>query len=96
MRSARSSSECCLAVRQRFIALGYDNPAAASASQDNRIITVILLTLFTVVDGYRPARSVARTPTVAMFPTSTTRGSCPSTTKSAYLPTSMDPMMSPQ
>lgn len=38
---------------QQFIALGYVNPAAASASQDYTIINVILLPLFTVVDGYR-------------------------------------------
>lgn len=38
---------------QQFIVLGYDNPAAASASQDYTIINVILLPLFTVVDGYR-------------------------------------------
>jgi hypothetical protein len=38
---------------QQFIALGYVNPAAASASQDYTIINVVLLPLFTVVDGYR-------------------------------------------
>jgi hypothetical protein len=38
---------------QQFIALGYANPAAASASQDYTIINVILLPLFTVVDGHR-------------------------------------------
>lgn len=38
---------------QQFIALGYANPAAASASQDYTIINVILLPLFTVWDGYR-------------------------------------------
>jgi hypothetical protein len=38
---------------QQFIALGYANPAAASASQDYTIINVILLPLFTIVDGYR-------------------------------------------
>ena len=38
---------------QQFIALGYVNPAAASASQDYTIINVILLPLFTIVDGYR-------------------------------------------
>jgi hypothetical protein len=38
---------------QQFIVLGYDNPAAASASQDYTIINVILLPLFTIVDGYR-------------------------------------------
>lgn len=38
---------------QQFIALGYANPAAASASQDYTVINVILLPLFTVVDGHR-------------------------------------------
>jgi len=38
---------------QQFIALGYANPAAASASQDYTIINVVLLPLFTIVDGYR-------------------------------------------
>ncbi|WP_319456367.1 MULTISPECIES: DUF2834 domain-containing protein [unclassified Mycobacterium] len=38
---------------QEFIALGYANPAAASASQDYTIINVILLPLFTIVDGHR-------------------------------------------
>ena len=38
---------------QQFIVLGYANPAAASASQDYTIINVILLPLFTIVDGYR-------------------------------------------
>jgi hypothetical protein len=38
---------------QEFIVLGYENPAAASASQDYTIINVILLPLFTIVDGYR-------------------------------------------
>lgn len=38
---------------QQFIMLGYANPAAASASQDYTIINVILLPMFTIVDGYR-------------------------------------------
>jgi hypothetical protein len=38
---------------QQFIALGYVNPAAASASQDYTIINVVLLPLFTIVDGRR-------------------------------------------
>jgi hypothetical protein len=38
---------------QQFIKLGYANPAAASASQDYTIINVILLPLFTIVDGRR-------------------------------------------
>ena len=38
---------------QQFIQLGYANPAAASASQDYTIGNVILLPLFTIVDGYR-------------------------------------------
>jgi hypothetical protein len=38
---------------QQFISLGYANPAAASASQDYTIGNVILLPLFTIVDGYR-------------------------------------------
>lgn len=38
---------------QQFIQLGYVNPAAASASQDYTIINVILLPLFTIVDGRR-------------------------------------------
>jgi hypothetical protein len=38
---------------QQFIQLGYANPAAASASQDYTIINVILLPLFTIIDGRR-------------------------------------------
>lgn len=38
---------------QQFIALGYANPAAGSASQDYTIINVILLPLFTIIDGRR-------------------------------------------
>jgi hypothetical protein len=38
---------------QQFIQLGYANPAAASASQDYTIVNVILLPLFTIVDGRR-------------------------------------------
>lgn len=38
---------------QEFIKLGYTNPAASSASQDYTIINVILLPLFTIVDGHR-------------------------------------------
>ncbi|MCV7421920.1 DUF2834 domain-containing protein [Mycobacterium yunnanensis] len=38
---------------QQFIALGYVNPAAASASQDYTIVNVVLLPLFTIVDGRR-------------------------------------------
>jgi hypothetical protein len=38
---------------QQFNVLGYTNPAAASASQDYTTINVILLPLFTIVDGYR-------------------------------------------
>ena len=38
---------------QEFIKLGYTNPAASSASQDYTIINVVLLPLFTIVDGYR-------------------------------------------
>lgn len=38
---------------QQFIVLGYDNPAAASASQDYTIINVVLLPLFTIIDGHR-------------------------------------------
>jgi hypothetical protein len=38
---------------QQFIVLGYANPAAASASQDYTIINVILLPLFTIIDGHR-------------------------------------------
>jgi hypothetical protein len=37
----------------QFIALGYENPAAASASQDYTIGNVILLPMFTIIDGYR-------------------------------------------
>lgn len=37
----------------QYIQLMYTNPAAGSASQDYTIINVILLPLFTVVDGYR-------------------------------------------
>lgn len=38
---------------QQFIQLGYVNSAAASQVQDYTIINVILLPLFTIVDGYR-------------------------------------------
>jgi hypothetical protein len=38
---------------QQFIALGYVNPSAASQVQDYTIINVILLPLFTIVDGRR-------------------------------------------
>lgn len=38
---------------QQFIVLGYVNPSAASQVQDYTIINVILLPLFTIVDGYR-------------------------------------------
>jgi hypothetical protein len=38
---------------QQFIQLGYVNPSAASQVQDYTIINVILLPLFTIVDGYR-------------------------------------------
>jgi hypothetical protein len=38
---------------QQFIQLGYTNPAAANASQDYTIINVLLLPLFTIVDGRR-------------------------------------------
>ncbi|MDV3130339.1 DUF2834 domain-containing protein [Mycobacterium sp. 21AC1] len=37
----------------QFIALGYDNPAASSASADYTIANVILLPLFTIADGLR-------------------------------------------
>ena len=36
-----------------FIRLGYANPAAASASEDYTIASVIILPLFTIVDGRR-------------------------------------------
>jgi hypothetical protein len=36
-----------------FIKLGYDNPAASNASQDYTIMSVILLPLFTIIDGHR-------------------------------------------
>ena len=36
-----------------FISLGYTNPAASNASQDYTLINVVLLPLFTIVDGYR-------------------------------------------
>ena len=38
---------------QQFIQLGYVNPAAASVSQDYTIINLILLPLFTIIDGRR-------------------------------------------
>jgi hypothetical protein len=38
---------------QEFIQLGYVNPAAASVSQDYTIINLVLLPLFTIVDGRR-------------------------------------------
>jgi hypothetical protein len=36
-----------------FIALGYANPASSSQVLDYTVINVILLPLFTIVDGYR-------------------------------------------
>ena len=38
---------------KEFIQLGYANPAAASASQDYTIMSLILLPLFVIVDGHR-------------------------------------------
>lgn len=38
---------------QEFIVLGYANSAASSASQDYTIISVILIPLLAIVDGYR-------------------------------------------
>jgi Terpene cyclase DEP1 len=38
---------------QQFIQLGYVNPSAASQVQDYTIINVILLPLFTIIDGRR-------------------------------------------
>lgn len=38
---------------QNFVALGYTNPAAASQVQDYTILNVLLLPLFTIVDGRR-------------------------------------------
>jgi len=38
---------------KEFILLGYENPAAASASQDYTIMSLILLPLFVIVDGRR-------------------------------------------
>jgi hypothetical protein len=37
----------------QFIALGYDNPAGSSASADYTIANVVLLPLFTIIDGRR-------------------------------------------
>ncbi|MCB0929331.1 MAG: DUF2834 domain-containing protein [Mycobacterium sp.] len=37
----------------QYVQLMFTNPAAGSASQDYTIINVILLPLFTIVDGYR-------------------------------------------
>ncbi|OBI47955.1 hypothetical protein A5707_18785 [Mycobacterium kyorinense] len=36
-----------------YIRLMFTNPAASSASQDYTIINVVLLPLFTIIDGYR-------------------------------------------
>ena len=38
---------------QQYIMLGYDNPAASSASQDYTIISLVLLPVFVIVDGLR-------------------------------------------
>jgi hypothetical protein len=38
---------------QQYIQLMFTNPAASSASQDYTIANVVLLPLFTIVDGYR-------------------------------------------
>jgi hypothetical protein len=38
---------------QQFIVLGYDNPAAASASVDYTVMSLILVPVFTIVDGMR-------------------------------------------
>jgi hypothetical protein len=37
----------------QFISLGYANPAASSASADYTIVNVLLLPLFTIIDGRR-------------------------------------------
>jgi hypothetical protein len=37
----------------QFISMGYVNPAAASASADYTIVNVLLLPLFTIIDGRR-------------------------------------------
>jgi hypothetical protein len=37
----------------QFIKMGYANPAAASASADYTIVNVLLLPLFTIIDGRR-------------------------------------------
>jgi hypothetical protein len=36
-----------------FIALGYDNPAASSASQDYTIMSVLIFPVWVIVDGRR-------------------------------------------
>lgn len=41
-----------------FIVLGYDNPAASSASQDYTIMSVILFPIYSILDGRR--RGIAR------------------------------------
>ncbi len=38
---------------QQYIMLGYDNPAASSASQDYTILSLVLLPVFVIVDGLR-------------------------------------------
>lgn len=38
---------------QNFVALGFTNPASSSTNADYDIVNVILLPLFTIVDGYR-------------------------------------------
>ncbi len=43
-----------------FIALGYDNPAAASASQDYTIMTLLLFPAWLLVDGSRRGGSSTR------------------------------------
>jgi len=38
---------------QQFIALGYDNPAASSASQDYTIMSLLIFPVWAIVDGRR-------------------------------------------
>ena len=53
MRRARATSSGGPAVGPNSVSLGYTNPAASNASQDYTLINVVLLPLFTIVDGYR-------------------------------------------
>ena len=57
-RSTRRRAECTTssgvpAAGAEFIALGYDNPAASSASQDYTIMSLLIFPVWSIIDGRR-------------------------------------------